>query len=178
MPDTRVAIDAFVNEFRKMKLSAEKAMSQLADDEFHLKLNAQQCSIATYIQHMRGNMRSRWTDFLTSDGEKPTRNRDGEFVDAPRSRQELTALWNDGWALVFSTLDTLSDADLGKTVLIRTEPHTVALAISRQIGHYSWHVGQIALLAKHFVLSRGGDWNYLTIRPGESAAFNLKMGMK
>jgi hypothetical protein len=178
MPDSRVSLDAFISEFRKMKMSAEKAMAQLADDELHHKLNPQQCSIATYIQHLHGNMGSRWTDFLTTDGEKPSRNRDAEFVDAPRTRQELLSLWNEGWATVFAALATLSDSDLGKPVLIRAEPHTVALAITRQIAHYAWHVGQIVLLAKHFVVARGRRWDYLTIPPGESSAFNSKMGMK
>lgn len=178
MPEPRLAIEAFANEFRKMKASAEKAMAQLRDEDLHHQLNPEQCSIATYLQHLHGNMRSRWTDFLTSDGEKSTRNRDAEFVESPRTREQLLALWNEGWAVVFATLDSLRDADLHKTVLIRTEPHTVALAITRQIAHYAWHVGQIVLLSKHFVLARGGQWDYLTIRPGQSSAFNSKMGMK
>lgn len=178
MSSPRLVIESFETEFRKMKASAEKAFGQITDEEFYFKLHAEQCSIYSYIQHMAGNMRSRWTDFLTADGEKPTRNRDGEFVDVRMPREQILALWNDGWSIVFATLDSLSDADLSKTVLIRTEPHTVALAITRQLSHYAWHVGQIILLSKHLVTSRDATWNYLTIPPGQSSAFNRDKGMK
>ncbi len=178
MPDAHLLIDAFASEFRKMKASAEKAIAQLPDDDLHFKLNAEQCSIAAYVQHMAGNMRSRWTDFLTTDGEKPTRDREAEFVEARQSRDQLLQLWEEGWQLVFAALGSLTDADLLKTVTIRTEPHSVSLAITRQVAHYAWHVGQIVLLSKHLVLSRGGSWHYLTIAPGQSSVFNSKMGMK
>ena len=175
---SRLVLDAFTFEFRKTKDAAERAFAQLRDEDFSLKLHAEQCSIATYIQHMAGNMRSRWTDFLTTDGEKPYRNREGEFRDAVCTRDEILRIWNDGWSVLFSTLDSLTDEDLIKTVTIRTEPHTVALAITRQIAHYAWHVGQIVLIAKHFVVSRGDAWRYLTIAPGGSSAFNNTKGMK
>jgi hypothetical protein len=174
---SRLVLEAFTFEFRKTKEAAEKAFAQLRDDDFHFKLHTEQCSIATYIRHMAGNMRSRWTDFLTTDGEKPDRNREGEFLDYPHSREPILRIWNDGWSIVFATLDSLTDDDLPKTVTIRTEPHTVALAISRQLAHYAWHVGQIILLAKHLVALRGDKWEYITIAPGGSGAFNVKKGM-
>lgn len=175
--DPRLVISAFTDEFRKMKASAEKAISQLRDEDFYFKLHPEQCSIFTYIRHMAGNMKSRWTDFLTADGEKPTRNRDAEFVDVRMSGAEISKLWEEGWEIVFATLATLSDADLPRIVTIRTQPHTVALAITRQVSHYAWHVGQIVLLAKHIVAIRGQTWTYITIPPGESDVFNRKMGM-
>src|SRR5579864_8473848 len=112
---------------------------------------------------MHGNMLSRWTDFLISDGEKPSRDRDGEFVDRGLSREQIMTLWEGAWHCVFDALAPLTDADLGRTVMIRKEPHTVALAIVRQIAHYSWHAGQIALVGKHLA---GDRWKYLTVPPG------------
>lgn len=178
MSPPRLVLESFETEFQKMKASAERAFEQITDEEFYFKLHAEQCSIATYIQHMAGNMRSRWTDFLTTDGEKPERNREGEFVDRPCSREELLHTWNDGWSILVTTLDSLTDEDLHRIVRIRTEPHTVALAITRQLAHYAWHVGQIILLAKHIVLLRRCEWDHITIAPGESSAFNARKGMK
>ena len=178
MSNARLVIDAFTSEFRRSKSSPEKALAQIRDEEFYFKLNAGQCSILNYIRHMAGNMRSRWTDFLTTDGEKPDRNRDGEFEDLTLSRDQILKIWNDGWGVVFATLETLSDADLGKIVHIRNEPHTVALAITRQVAHYAWHIGQIVLIAKHLVGARGGNWEYITIAPGASRAFNDAKGMR
>jgi hypothetical protein len=109
---------------------------------------------------MAGNMRSRWTDFLTSDGEKPDRNRDSEFVEPPETRDALMSVWDRGWALVFAAIEPLSESDLGRTVKIRGEAHSVMQAINRQIGHYASHVGQIVLLAKHFA---GEDWKTLSV---------------
>jgi len=128
-------------------------------------------SIALVMKHMVGNMRSRWTDFLTSDGEKPNRNRDQEFIDAPQSRQELMAAWEEGWGLVFGALEPLTDADLGRTITIRGEAHSVLQAINRQIAHYAYHVGQIVMLAKHF---QGPQWNSLTIPRNRSAEAGKK----
>jgi hypothetical protein len=170
----RTVIEAFETEFRKTKSACEGAMRQVDDQQLHTQINPRQNSIAVIVQHMYGNMLSRWTDFLSSDGEKPTRNRESEFVDRHLSRNQLIRLWDDGWKCVFDALSSLTDADLGRTVLIRKAPHTVALAIVRQIAHYGWHAGQIALIAKHLV---GENWNYLTIPPGGSAEFNQKMGV-
>lgn len=170
----RTTVEAFEQEFRKTRAACEGAMRQVDDAGLHARINERQNSIAVIVQHLHGNMLSRWTDFLNSDGEKPTRNREGEFAERGLSRQELMRLWEEGWECVFDALAALSDADLARTVEIRNEPHTVALAIVRQIAHYSWHAGQIALIAKHLV---GEKWNYLTVPPGGSDAFNRKMGV-
>lgn len=158
----RTSMQAFEDEFRKTRKLCDEAIAQIDDAALHAQLNPRQNSIATIIQHMAGNMFSRWTDFLTSDGEKPTRERDSEFVDRHLSRPELLRLWERGWTCLFDALSGLSDADLSRTVLIRDEPHSVAMAIVRQIAHYAWHAGQIALIAKHF---KGDAWRYLTVPP-------------
>ena len=126
-------------------------------------------SIALIVKHMTGNMRSRWTDLLTTDGEKPDRNRDSEFVAPPATREELRAVWEDGWKYVFGALEPLTDADLGRTVTIRGEAHSVMQAINRQLAHYPYHCGQIVMLAKHF---RGEHWKSLTVPKNKSAEFN------
>jgi hypothetical protein len=168
---------ALVGEFRKNKDYAEKAFAQLRDEDFFVRLNPAQSSIAAYIRHLHGNMLSRWTDFLTTDGEKPTRDREGEFVDEVVPREQLMALWDSGWAAVFDAMNALQPGDLERTVFIRKEPHTVIQAILRQIAHYAWHAGQIVLLAKHIKSSRGEPWDYMTIAPGNSRAFNASKGM-
>lgn len=162
-------------EFAKIKTMAEGAFAQLSPDQFHLKLNPQQNSIAAIVKHLAGNMRSRWTAFLTTDGEKPDRDREDEFVDDFASHAQLLQTWAAGWACLFDALEPLTDADLPRIVHIRNEPHTIFQAINRQTQHYSYHIGQIVLLAKHI---KGKGWNYLTIPPGGSNAFNTKMGMK
>jgi hypothetical protein len=170
----RTIIESFGSEFRKTKSACEGAIRQVDDTQLHAQINSRQNSIAVIVQHMHGNMLSRWTDFLNSDGEKPTRDREGEFADRRLSRNELMRIWDEGWKCVFAALAPLTDADLTRTVLIRKEPHSVALAITRQIAHYSWHAGQIALIAKHLA---GENWQYLTIPPGGSGEFNRKMGV-
>jgi hypothetical protein len=172
-----LALAATLKEFQKTKTYAEKAFIQLEDAELHVQLHPAQCSIAAYIRHMAGNMRSRWTDFLTTDGEKPSRNREAEFAEAPATRAELMAQWEEGWRVVFDTLAGLKPGDLERTITIRTEPLSVIDAIIRQQAHYAWHVGQIALLAKHMRQSRGAAWAYMTIPPGGSAAFNKAKGL-
>jgi hypothetical protein len=124
------------------------------------------------VKHMAGNMRSRWTDFLTTDGEKPERDRDREFVDPPATREALLNLWEDGWTCLFRALEPLSDADLGRTVTIRGEAHSVMQAVNRQVAHYAHHVGQIVLLAKHFAHDR---WEPLSVPRNRSAEFNQKV---
>jgi len=146
--------------FRQYKKLAEGAMAQVSDEELASVLDAEMNSIALVVKHMAGNMRSRWTDFLTTDGEKPDRNRDSEFVEPPATRAELMAAWEDGWSRVWAALEPLSDDDLGRTITIRGEPHSVMQAIQRQIAHYAYHVGQIVLLAKHF---RGETWRSLSM---------------
>src|SRR5437763_4186939 len=154
--------------FRYYKKLAEGAMAQVTDAELTTVLDGDMNSIALVVKHMAGNMRSRWADFLTTDGEKPDRNRDTEFVEPPASREALMSMWEDGWSRVFAAVEPLTDADLGRTVTIRGEAHSVMQAIQRQIAHYAYHVGQIVMLAKHF---RGEQWQSLSLprnRPAES----------
>jgi uncharacterized damage-inducible protein DinB len=155
--------------FRYYKKLCEGAMEQLSDDQLVAVLDPGMNSISQIAKHMSGNMRSRWTDFLTSDGEKADRNRDSEFEDPPVTRDALIQAWNDGWSCVFGALEPLTDADLGRTITIRGENHSVMQAITRQLAHYSYHCGQIVLLAKHL---RGESWKSLSIPRNESAAFN------
>lgn len=170
-------VEAQLSELRKTKHYIEAAIFQLRDEDLHVKLNPEQSSIAAYVQHLAGNMRSRFTDFLASDGEKPGRDREAEFADGNLSKAQLLQHLEAGWATVFAAIESLHDGDLERTVLIRNEPHTVILAITRQVAHYSYHAGQIVLLAKHIKRSRGEAWNYLTIPPGGSADFNRARGL-
>jgi hypothetical protein len=155
--------------FHYYKKLAEDAMAQVTDEELTRVLDGGMNSIALIVKHMAGNMRSRWRDFLTTDGEKPDRNRDSEFVDPPATRQGLRTAWEDGWKYVFGALEPLSEADLTRTVTIRNEPHSVMQAINRQIAHYAYHCGQIVMLAKHF---RGDKWKSLSVPRNKSADFN------
>lgn len=156
---------AVLHYYKKL---AERAMEQCSEADLQRRPGAGENSIAQIVKHLAGNMRSRWTDFLTSDGEKPDRNRDSEFEDPPADRAALLAQWEAGWGLVFAALEPLADTDLGRTVTIRGEPHSVMQAIHRQVTHYTYHVGQIVLLARQF---RGGDWHWLSIPPGRSEEF-------
>jgi hypothetical protein len=162
--------------FHTYRKLAEKAVEQVSDEEFFRALDPEANSIAVIMRHMAGNMRSRWRDFLTTDGEKPDRNRDQEFeLPNAATREKVMQEWEEGWALVFAALQPLSQADLNKTVQIRGEAHSVTQAINRQIAHYASHVGQIILLAKHF---RSKDWKTLSIPRGKSAEFNAQPGAK
>jgi hypothetical protein len=163
-----------VELFRYYKKLAERAMEQCPDEGLFATLDGESNSIAIIVKHMVGNMRSRWTDFLTSDGEKPDRHRDTEFEEPPISRHELLESWERGWKCLFDALGGLSDADLARTVTIRTEPHSVMQAINRQVAHYSYHVGQIAFLAKHFA-AQSGKWTALTVPRKKSAEFNTRV---
>jgi hypothetical protein len=154
--------------FRQHKRFADRAIEQVTDEQLYAVLDPDANSIAVIMKHVAGNMRSRWTDFLTSDGEKANRNRDTEFEAPPETRAELLAMWEEGWRIFFGALEPLSNADLERKVLIRTEPHSVMQAINRQMAHYSQHVGQIILLAKHFA---GANWKTLTIPKKKSAQF-------
>ena len=146
-------------------------MAQCADEGLFATLDAESNSIAIIVKHMAGNMRSRWMDFLTTDGEKPDRNRDTEFEQPPQTRAELLELWERGWKYVFDALEPLTDADLTRTVTIRTEPHSVMQAINRQVAHYAHHIGQIVFLAKHLTTKATGKWDSLSIPRGKSRAF-------
>jgi hypothetical protein len=158
-----------IDLFRYYKSLGERAIEQCPDTGLFQALDAESNSIAIVVKHMAGNMRSRWVDFLASDGEKPDRNRDSEFEDAPANRTALLASWERGWQHVFAALELLTELDLQRTVMIRKEPHSVLQAINRQIAHYSYHVGQIVFLAKHFAAA---DWKALTIPRKGSAEFN------
>ena len=166
-------LDALVQQFRRTKRMAERGFEQLDEPDFFFRLSPRQNSIHVIVKHMAGNMRSRWTDFLSSDGEKPDRDRESEFVEDAVPREQVLRTWETGWAAVFAALDPLTDADLSRTVRIRGEAMTAAEAIVRQVEHYGYHVGQILLIAKHV---RGDAWHYLTIPPGGSGAFNRSKG--
>jgi hypothetical protein len=158
--------------FAWYKKLAERAMDQLTDDQLFATLDGEANSIAIIVKHMSGNMLSRWTDFLTTDGEKPNRNRDAEFEAPPATRAALLATWGAGWACLFSALQPLTDADLARTVTIRGEVHSVLQAINRQLAHYPHHVGQIVLLAKHFAHDH---WQSLSVPRKGSAEFNRRI---
>lgn len=155
--------------FRYYKNLGERAMSHCNDAMLFETLDVESNSIAVVVKHMAGNMRSRWTDFLTTDGEKPDRNRDSEFEAPAATRGELMEQWNAGWGYVFGALEPLTDADLRKTIYIRGEAHSVLQAINRQIAHYSYHIGQIVFLAKHFGCD---NWKSLSVPRKQSAVFN------
>jgi uncharacterized damage-inducible protein DinB len=161
-----------ISLFRYYKKLAERAMEQISDEQLFASLDEEMNSIAIIAKHMAGNMRSRWTDFLTSDGEKPDRNRDMEFAAPPATRAELMQSWNEGWGLAFAALEPLSDADLERKITIRSEHHSVMQAINRQIAHYAYHVGQIVFLAKQF---KGRDWKSLSVPRNKSGDFNSKV---
>jgi len=158
--------------FRQSKKLAERAMEQVTDEQLFAPLDPETNSIAVIVKHLSGNMRSRWTDFLTTDGEKPDRDRDAEFLDPPPTRQALLETWGDGWSRLFEALESLSEADLGRTVTIRGEPHSVMQAVNRQVAHYSLHVGQIVLLARHFA---GHRWKSLSVPRNQSVEFNRQV---
>jgi hypothetical protein len=154
------------------KRLADGAMSQLSDEQYFQVLDSEMNSIAIIVKHMTGNMVSRWTDFLTSDGEKPTRNRDQEFCDPPQTRAGVHECWEHGWQVFFSALDSLAEQDLTRTVTIRGEAHSVMQAINRQLAHYPYHCGQIVFLAKHL---HSENWKSLSVPRGASQAFNQKV---
>lgn len=161
--------------FQSYKKLAERAMEQVADEQLFATLDEETNSVAIVVKHMAGNMRSRWTDFLASDGEKPDRDRDSEFVDPPTTREALLQVWEDGWSHVFRALEPLSDADLRRTVTIRGEAHSVMQAINRQMAHYAQHVGQIVMLAKHFAHDK---WQSLSVPRNRSAEFNRRVATR
>ena len=160
-----------IDLFRYYKNLAERAMAQCPDAALFTTLDAESNSIAIIVKHMSGNMRSRWSYFLTSDGEKPDRNRDTEFEEPPKTRAELLELWERGWKYVFDALQPLTDTDVGRTVTIRNEPHSVMQAINRQVAHYSHHIGQILFLAKHLTFTSTGKWQSLSVPRGQSKQF-------
>jgi uncharacterized damage-inducible protein DinB len=160
--------------FHHYKKLVERALAQCPDDGLFTELDTESNCIAIIVKHMAGNMRSRWRDFLTTDGEKPGRNRDTEFEAPPKTRAELMELWESGWKDLFDALEPLGDADVTRTITIRNEPHSLMQAINRQIAHYSYHAGQITFLAKHFA-AKSGQWTAVTIPRKKSADFNTRV---
>src|SRR3954470_3452999 len=165
-------IDGALTSFRSNKGWADKAVAQLPDDKLHVALDPNTNCIAVIIKHVAGNLLSRWTDFLTTDGEKPWRDRDDEFVDTFTTRAELLAYWESGWQRLFDTLAALTPAHLAPTVTIRGEPHSLPLALQRSLAHCAYHTGQILLIAR--VLA-GEKWTTVTIPHGGSAGFNERV---
>jgi hypothetical protein len=164
-------IDDCVRQLRKLKGLAEKAIAQIGDEHMFTQPDPEGNSIAVIMKHVAGNMRSRWTDFLTTDGEKPDRDRDSEFVTSSgETRASIVARWEDGWQRTLSTIASLRPEDLQKTVRVRGEAHSVVEAINRQMTHYAMHVGQIILLARHYA---GPSWRTLSIPRGQSKTFDV-----
>jgi hypothetical protein len=161
--------------FHYYKKLTERAMEQVSDEQLFAVLDGEMNSIAIIVKHLAGNMRSRWTEFLTSDGEKNDRKRDTEFENPPSTRVALMKLWDEGWNCVFAALQPLSDSDVDRTVLIRGEPHSVMQAVNRQIAHYAYHCGQIVFLAKHLQSTK---WKPLTVPRGKSEEFNQRVAAK
>lgn len=162
--------------FRQYKGLADKAMAQLKPEELFICLEPESNSIAVIMKHLSGNMRSRWTDIFTSDGEKPSRQRDQEFEIFPTDTTEkLMEEWEKGWNTLFQTLESLTENDIGKIVTIRSEAHSVLEAMNRQIAHYSYHVGQIVFIAKAI---RSHEWKTLSIARGHSDAYNQTLMKK
>ncbi len=156
-------------QFEYYKHLGEKTFEQLNDDQLFIQYNKESNSIATIVNHMHGNMLSRWTDFLITDGEKEWRNRESEFTNSFLTREEMIAKWNDGWQCLFFALDALEDADLADIIFIRNQGHSVLEAILRQLAHYPYHVGQIVYVGK---MIKDQDWKSLSIARGESAVYN------
>ena len=165
-----------LHTFRDYKKLGERAFAQLSDEDFFRRIDEESNSIAVIMKHLAGNMLSRWTDFLTSDGEKPERNRDMEFVMLPETtKADMIAYWEKGWKCAFDAIEPLTADDLLRTVTIRGQEHTVIQAITRQVAHYANHVGQIVYLAKHL---KGGNWQSLSVPKNRSAEFNAYLKEK
>lgn len=169
----RAFLEATIAQFRSQKSLAERALAQINDEQFFCQLDAESNSMAMIVKHVAGNLRSRWTDFLESDGEKPTRRRDSEFLqEATDTRESLLQDWEAGWQCVFDALEELAPSDLMRKVQIASEPHNVLQAIQRSLAHSAHHAGQIVLLAKHFA---GERWQTLSIARGKSSEHNQRL---
>jgi hypothetical protein len=176
MSDFRaIYLEEAFRSLRGHKRLADAAIAQLSEEQFFAAPDPESNSVAIIVKHLAGSMRSRFTDFLTSDGEKPDRNRDQEFISSDSAREELLRSWEQNWQLVFETLNSLQPDDLERTVTIRGEPHSVLRAIHRQVAHYAYHVGQIVFLAKHW---KGAEWKTLSVPKGQSEQVNIKMLQK
>ena len=164
-----------IASFRNYKKLAERAIEQVSDEEFFATIDAESNSIAVIVKHVAGNLHSRWRDFLTTDGEKPDRNRDNEFEMLDDTRESLMKFWESGWQTLFDNIEPLTRADFSKTITIRGEPHSVVEAINRQVTHYAYHVGQIVFLAKHL---KSAEWKTLSVPRNRSADFNKRLAEK
>jgi hypothetical protein len=162
-------------EFEAYRRMSEKALGQVPDAALHTPLGEGENTLAVLLRHVGNNLRSRFTDFLTTDGEKPDRNREQEFASTSATRAELMSVWDDGWERLFTTLRSLGPDDLSRTVLVRSEPHTVVRALQRALAHAASHAGQIVMLSKHLA---GPTWTAISIPRGESEAFNARMRAK
>lgn len=163
-------LESAIKQFQYYKSLGDKAMQQLTDEQLFWQYNAESNSIAIIVKHISGNMISRWTDFLTADGEKPTRNRDGEFENEFSTRDEVLACWEAGWSCLFSALAPLNDDDLEKLIYIRNQGHSVMEAINRQLAHYPYHIGQMVYVAKMLTT----EWVSLSIPRNQSAGYNAE----
>lgn len=161
-------LESAIKQFEYYKLLGEKSFEQVNDEQLHWQYNEDSNSITTIVKHLWGNMMSRWTDFLTTDGEKEWRKREEEFVNDIKTREEMMRLWNEGWHCVFNALRSLKEDDLGKIVYIRNMGHTVTEVINRQLAHYPYHIGQIVYIAR----MRAEQWKSLSIPKGQSQAYN------
>ena len=162
-----------LHRMRRLKELADRAAAQVDDEAFFATLDSDANSIALIFKHVAGNLRSRWRDFLTTDGEKPDRHRDTEFeINQEDTRESILARWEAGWQYLIEAIEPLTAKDLSRTVYIRHRPHTVVQAMNRQLAHYAYHVGQIVFLAKHF---QSGNWQWLSIPPGQSKQFDAAM---
>jgi hypothetical protein len=158
-----------LESFRQCKKMAERAIEQVSDEEFFRAIDAEANSIAVIVKHIAGNLHSRWRDFLTTDGEKPDRNRDAEFEMIADTRESLMQFWESGWQTLFDNVEPLTEDDFSKTITIRGQPHSIVQALNRQLTHYSYHTGQIVFLAKHF---KSSEWRTLSVPRNRSADFN------
>jgi hypothetical protein len=177
MPDAfPVLRDAWLAEFRKQKGYIDGALAQLSDEQFRARPAPNLNSAAIIVKHLAGNLRSRWTDWQTTDGEKPDRNRDDEFIDRGESRTDLMRRYEAGFTLIFAALNALNAGDLARTLTIRSEPHSVPLAITRSLAHVAYHAGQVMLIARS--IAGNENWKWQTVAPGGSVAHNLEMAAK
>lgn len=178
MPPQRPTIDAFAAEFARYRGLAERAAAQLSWADLRAPLDPHTNSIAIIMKHLAGNLHSRWTDPFTTDGEKPWRSRDAEFIDDFADRDALLAHWRRGWSTLDASLSTMTDADLPRTLHIRGEPHTLARALARSAAHAAYHAGQIVQAARVLASRQGTPWQTLTVPRGGSDEHNAKMGYK
>lgn len=171
MTTDKIYLESCKKQFAYYKLLGDKTFEQIEEEKLFFKYNEDSNSIATIVKHLHGNMMSRWTDFLTTDGEKQSRDRDGEFNETLKTRKELISIWEEGWACLFKALDALTEADFSKTIYIRNQGHTVVDAINRQLAHYPYHIGQIVFLGK---MLANDHWKSLSIPKNASKAYNAE----